>query len=266
MNDLIREWRALPAPAGALRAVLVDVDGCLTAGEGRPLDLEALGACAAINARALHDALTPAITLCTGRPAPYVEVLLQAIGGFLPALAEHGGMLISPIDYRFERHPLLAAMDETLEAVRAAVSASLVRPGLGFLQPGKETMLTLYLSPGVTFDAALTIAQTSLAPYAELFAAEHNRTCVEIRRRGVDKGSGAQWLAERIDVPLGALAGIGDSDSDLAFLLRVGFPAAPANAIELVREQVAYVAAQPDARGVLEIVEQIEARNRALAA
>jgi len=265
MNDLIRAWRALPAPMGALRAVLVDVDGCLTAGEGRPLDLDALAACAAINRRALRDPLTPAITLCTGRPAPYVEVLLQAIGGFLPALAEHGGMLLSPTDYRFERHPLIASVGETLDDVRASINASLVRPGLGFVQPGKETMLTVYVAPGVTFDAALAVAQATLAPYDDLFAAEHNRTCIEIRRRGVDKGSGAQWLAERIDLPLGALAGIGDSDSDLAFLMLVGFPAAPANAIELVRERAAYVAVQPEARGVLEIVEQIEARNRALA-
>jgi hydroxymethylpyrimidine pyrophosphatase-like HAD family hydrolase len=131
MNDLIRAWRALPAPVGALRAVLVDVDGCLTAGEGRPLDLDALATCAAINERALRDPLTPAITLCTGRPAPYVEVLLQAIGGFLPALAEHGGMLFSPTDYRFERHPLIASVGETLDGVRASINASLVRPGLG---------------------------------------------------------------------------------------------------------------------------------------
>jgi hydroxymethylpyrimidine pyrophosphatase-like HAD family hydrolase len=265
MNDLIRAWRALPAPAGVLRAVLVDVDGCLTAGEGRPLDLDALAVCAAINRRALCDPLTPAITLCTGRPAPYVEVLLQAIGGFLPALAEHGGMLLSPADYHFEHHPLLASIGETLGAVRAAAGASLVQSGLGFLQPGKETMLTFYPALGVAFGTALATAQATLAPYDDLFAAEHNRTCIEIRRRGVDKGSGVQWLAERIDLPLSAFAGIGDSDSDLAFLMLVGFPAAPANAIELVREQAAYVALQPDARGVLEIVEQIEARNRVLA-
>jgi hydroxymethylpyrimidine pyrophosphatase-like HAD family hydrolase len=264
MNDLIKAWRALPAPAGALRAVLVDVDGCLTAGEGRPLDLDALAACAAINRRALQDPFTPAITLCTGRPAPYVEVLLQAISGFLPALAEHGGMLLSPIDYRFERHPLIASVGEMFEAVRASISANLVRPGLGFLQPGKETMLTVYLEPGITFDAALAVARAALVPYNGLFAAEYNRTCIEIRRRGVDKGSGAQWLAERIGLPLGAFAGIGDSDSDLAFLMVVGFSAAPANAIEIVRERAAYIATQPDARGVLEIVARIEAGNRAL--
>jgi hydroxymethylpyrimidine pyrophosphatase-like HAD family hydrolase len=108
------------------------------------------------------------------------------------------------------------------------------------------------------------VAEAALVPYNGLFAAEHNRTCIEIRRCGVDKGSGAQWLAERIELPLGAFAGIGDSDSDLAFLTLVGFPAAPANAIELVRERAAYIAAQPDARGVLEIVKQIETSNRAL--
>jgi hydroxymethylpyrimidine pyrophosphatase-like HAD family hydrolase len=265
MNETINAWRALPAPAGALRIALVDVDGCLTAGEGRPLDLEALAACAEINRRALRDPLVPAITLCTGRPAPYVEVLLQAIAGFLPALAEHGGLLLSPLDYRLERHPLLAGAAESLEAVRAAILRQMVWPGLGFVQPGKETMLTFYPAPGVTFEAALAKARGAIGPFDELFAAEFNRTCVEVRRRGVDKGSATEWLAGLLNLPLAAFAGIGDSDADLAFLRVVGWPSAPANAIPAVRARVAYIAGLPDARGVLEIVALIEARNRALA-
>jgi hydroxymethylpyrimidine pyrophosphatase-like HAD family hydrolase len=265
MNDMINAWRALPSPDGAIRVVLADVDGCLTAGEGRPLDLEALAACAEINRRALRDPLVPAITLCTGRPAPYVEVLLQAIGGFLPAIAEHGGLLLSPLDYRLERHPLLAGADETLEAVRAAILRQMVWPGLGFVQPGKETMLTFYPAPGVTFDAALAMARGALAPFDDLFAVEFNRTCVEVYRRGVDKGSATEWLAGLLDLPLAAFGGIGDSNADLAFLRVVGWPTAPANAIAAVRESVAYVASLPDTRGVLEIVAQVEAHNRALA-
>jgi HAD superfamily hydrolase (TIGR01484 family) len=264
MNQIIASWRAQPAPEQALRAVLVDVDGCLTPGEGRPIDLDALAAVAAINRRALSDPLAPAITLCTGRPAPYVEVLLQAIGAFLPALAEHGGLLCSPVDYHFARHPLLEGAGDTLEALRAAVQARLVRPGLGFLQPGKETMLTFFPAVGVTFDAVLLIAREINEPYVEQFDVEYNRTCVEFRRRGVNKGGGTAWLADLIGLPLTALAGIGDSESDLSFLGVVGFPSAPANAIPAVQAHVAYVAAQPDVRGVLEIIAKIEFANRAL--
>jgi hydroxymethylpyrimidine pyrophosphatase-like HAD family hydrolase len=265
MNDMISAWRACLAPDGVIRVVLADVDGCLTAGEGQPLDLDALAACAEINRRARSDPLTPAITLCTGRPAPYVEVLLQAIAGFLPALAEHGGLLLSPLDYHLERHPLLAGANETLEAVRAAILRQLVWPGLGFVQPGKETMLTFYPAQNVTFDAALTAARGAIAPFDDLFAAEFNRTCIEVRRRRVDKGSATEWLAGLLDLPLTAFAGIGDSDADLAFLSLVGWPTAPANAIDAVRASAAYVASLPNARGVLEIVAQVEARNRALA-
>jgi hydroxymethylpyrimidine pyrophosphatase-like HAD family hydrolase len=264
MNDAISAWRALPAPAGAFRIVLVDVDGCLTAGEGRPLDLGALALCAEINRRALREPLVPAITLCTGRPAPYVEVLLQAIAGFLPAIAEHGGLLLSPLDYRLERHPLLAGAAESYEAVRAAILRQMVWPGLGFVQPGKETMLTFYPAPGVTFDTALEVARGALAPFDDLFAAEFNRTCIEVSRRGVDKGSATEWLASLLDLPLAAFAGIGDSNADLSFLRVVGWPAAPSNAIAAVREHVAYVASLPDTRGVLEILARIEAHNRAL--
>jgi HAD superfamily hydrolase (TIGR01484 family) len=262
MNDAIDAWRALPTPADIIRVILVDVDGCLTAGEGQPLDLDVLAACGEINRRARHDPLVPAITLCTGRPAPYVEVLLQAIAGFLPAIAEHGGLLLSPIDYHLERHPLLAGTAEHYEAVRATILKQMVWTGLGFIQPGKETMLTFYPAPGVTFDTALAIARSAILPFDGLFAAEFNRTCIEIRRRGVDKGSATEWLAGLLDLPLASFAGIGDSDADLAFLSVVGWPTAPANAIATVRARAAYVASLPDARGVLEIVTRIEARHR----
>jgi hydroxymethylpyrimidine pyrophosphatase-like HAD family hydrolase len=241
------------------------VDGCLTAGEGQPLDLEALAACAEINRRARRDPLVPAITLCTGRPAPYVEVLLQAIAGFLPAIAEHGGLLLSPIDYRLERHPLLAGAAEHYEAVRTAILKQMVWPGLGFIQPGKETMLTFYPAPGVTFDTALAIARSAIQPFDDLFGVQFNRTCIEVGRRGVDKGSATEWLGGLLDLPLASFAGIGDSDADLSFLNVVGWPTAPANAIAAVRARAAYIASQPDARGVLEIVTQIETRNQALA-
>jgi hydroxymethylpyrimidine pyrophosphatase-like HAD family hydrolase len=264
MDDRFQRWLSLFPPPGTIRVVFVDVDGCLTAGEGRPLDFDVLAAVARINEQAPHDPLVPAVTLCTGRPTPYVEVLLQSIAGFFPALAEHGGIACYPVDYRFERHPLLAGLDAELEAVRARIQSRVVGQGAGFLQPGKETMFTLYPNSGVSIDSLADQTRAAVDGVTARFDVEAGRTGVEVRRRGVDKGSGLAWLAERTGVALSQVGGIGDSDSDLTFLERVAFTAAPGSAVPGVRAAVGYVAPSPDARGTLEALQYIEARNRAM--
>src|SRR5437867_117404 len=88
-----------------IRLVVVDVDGCLTAGEGQPLDFQGLARVARANTRSLSDPSVPAVTLCTGRPAPYVEVMHQVVAGHVPALYEHGCGMLVPSPYGFKTHP-----------------------------------------------------------------------------------------------------------------------------------------------------------------
>ena len=85
-----------------IRLVVIDVDGCLTGGEGQPLDFRGLARVAQTNLRSRTDPYTPAVTLCTGRPAPYVEVMHQAVAGHVPALYDAA-----------LRHPLVHALEHT---------------------------------------------------------------------------------------------------------------------------------------------------------
>src|SRR5439155_14360527 len=96
-----------------------------------------------LNAQAAEDPTVPGISLCSGRPEPYVELMVQAIGGYLPAVWENGAGLYLPAEYRFKLHPLLD--DRRLEAfaqARALVAEALVRPGLARPQPGKEVSIS----------------------------------------------------------------------------------------------------------------------------
>ena len=81
LGEAALAWVALGAglPPGSLRLVLADVDGVITRGEGQPAELDVLERLAAINAAARRDPRVPAITLCTGRQAPYVELLAQLL-------------------------------------------------------------------------------------------------------------------------------------------------------------------------------------------
>ena len=50
----------------------------------------------ATNEASRADPLVPAVTLCTGRPQPYVECLLQVIHSDTPALCEGGTVMFHP--------------------------------------------------------------------------------------------------------------------------------------------------------------------------
>jgi len=58
------------------------------------------------------------------------------------------------------------------------------------------------------------------------------------------------------------MAGVGDSDPDLAFLACVGLSAAPSNATPGVLKSVNHVANAAFGDGLLEIVTLVEQRNR----
>jgi len=262
------EWLALGAqlPQGSLRLVLADVDGVITRGEGQAIDIEVLQRLAAINAAATLDPCIPAITLCTGRQAPYVELMAQLVGAFLPCIFEHGAGLFFPTTflYEFDTHmgPDYAAR---LAKLRAALDGPLIQPGRAFVQPGKEATMTLYpRGPLGTSPVAelAELVEAVVARVAPEFGVARNVHGVEVRPRGIDKGTGARRMAELLDIPLQAMAGVGDSDPDLTFLNCVGLSAAPGNATPTVRQHVMYVTNASFGDGLLEIVALVEQRNR----
>jgi len=242
-----------------IRLVLADVDGCLTSGEGRPIDLDILRDVAATNRLSRVDPTVPAVSLCTGRPAPYVEVLLQAIDGYLPSIFENGCGLVTLAPYGFRVHPRID--DRVLIGFRTGVDrldGELVRPGRATWQPGKSYSATLYPVGGDVH--GLWLAARALLYQA--FHVDEGIECINIMPAGIDKGAGVEWLAAESGLSLDEMAGVGDADSDLVFLDRVGFSAAPANATAEVRARVDHVSARRYGDGLLEIVERIIEANR----
>jgi HAD superfamily hydrolase (TIGR01484 family) len=234
---------------------VVDVDGCLTPGEGQPWNFEALKYIAQLNRAAQEDAAQLAVTLCTGRQEPYVEVLMQAIDAHLPGIYENGGGLYFPREYRFIENPLITStMRETLADIKTILRREIVKTGLGYFQPGKEVSLTLYPLERVSVrELYLAVAQALDAFDAE-YTVQASVSCVDCTPAGVDKGDGVRWLSRETGIPLGQMGGIGDSASDLKFLNIVGRSAAPANAADEVKAVVDYVSPYEDGDGVVDIL------------
>lgn len=234
--------------------VVLDIDGVISDGEAHPLDLALMGELAALNRRARQQAGRPAVTLCTGRPAPYLEVFLQAIDGHLPGIYENGAGMYLPGEYRFVTLPELDTLLDGFERIRQRLRQRLVQPGLAYFQPGKEHSLTLFASDPHDTSRLEVLAREALDELAASVDLVYSTSCLNVLPRGVDKGQGLAFLAQTLEIDERQMLGVGDSDVDLPFLSRVGFSAAPANAGVRVRRLVDYVAGQPTMEGVREIL------------
>ena len=238
-----------------VRLAVVDIDGCLTPGEAGDWNWKALQVIRDLNQRAGQGEAVPAVTLCTGRQEPYVEVLMQAIGATWPGIYENGCGLYFPQDYRFVEHPsVTVAVREALAAAKATLYRQVVAPKLAYFQPGKEASLTLYPLPGTSVGRLYQAVVDALAGDDALFSLQASVSCVDVTPVGIDKGAGVRWLSQETGIPLVHMGGIGDSASDLKFLRLVGQSAAPANAVAEVTAAVDYVSPFKDGDGVVDVL------------
>ncbi len=240
-----------------MRVVVVDIDGCLTPGEGAPWNFDLLRYVAELNQRARRGDAPFAITLCTGRQQPYVEAMTQAIDGYFPAIYENGAGLYFPQTYTFLEHPALTNEIRARRAeIKRVIQRELVARGIAQIQPGKEINLTLYPArEKLSLVEIAERARDALKNELDDFDLYASVSSVEILPPGIDKGAGVEWLANEIAIPLAEFGGIGDAPADLLFLKRVGYSAAPANATDDVKANVQFVSQYENARGVQEIVE-----------
>ncbi|MCA9289331.1 MAG: FAD-binding protein, partial [Phycisphaerales bacterium] len=101
--------------------MLCDIDGCIAPEDASPIDAQALAALAAHNRRAAEHHDVPALTLCSGRPAPFAEAISRAIANTsLPIICENGVWLYDPAANTWYRDP--AIRPEHLQMVRDAVA------------------------------------------------------------------------------------------------------------------------------------------------
>lgn len=244
-----------------IRLIVADIDGCLTRGTGFPFDHELLQTFARANEASRTDAAVPAITLCTGRPQPYVECMMQAIAGYLPALCESGTVFFDPPTHSILMHPEFGErQQEQLNSLRAKVMARLgndrVKP-----EPGKLSHITLIIQEPYTPEELLPAAEEIVAEFGDVFYVEKSRICLHFLFRNIHKGVGLDWLSQVTNIPLNQMAGIGDATPDIPFLSKVGYAFAPANAHGPVKEACHRVSERRESAAALELLEKIVAHN-----
>ena len=228
-----------------MKLIVLDIDGVLSTGETQPFDLSLFKRLANLNHLAKSDSQLPSVTLNTGRPSPYVEAVLQSIGGWQPALYENGAGLYFPDAYQFQITPHLTADYKiALSEVISLLDRDIVQRGYAYWQPGKTVCYTLLPIVPFTMQDLIHAVKATIADYADMISLSQAISTLNIYPKPVTKGTGLQWLSQTTEIELSDMAGVGDSSSDVDFLKLVGYPAVPANATSDVKAVASYISAQ----------------------
>ncbi|MEW5729403.1 MAG: HAD-IIB family hydrolase [Pseudomonadota bacterium] len=237
--------------------VVCDIEGCLTPGKGEAMDLGALARVAGHNLRARSGAVAP-LTLCTGRPQPFVEAMCQMLRVFLPCVCENGALLYDPAADAVVPHPdVTPQMIAASRDLRRFIETDLARRIPLAVEPGKEICISLNPRGGDgPMPGRVARLHAEIAPRVDpaLFTVTHSNSAVDITPRGIDKGAGLRVLADMTGVALADMLAIGDAPNDLPFLTLAGTSACPANAHPAVKAVVTRVAGEEFAAGVTELL------------
>lgn len=231
------------------RAIFCDIDGCLGPGKHIALDLENLarvrGQIVALAVRGIG------FYLCTGRPQPYAEAMMQVLDLHSPFICENGAMVFNP-EVDLATKMISDAELENLRKLRAA----LVPEGF-IIEVGNEYSLSLsWGGIGASPQAEIARRRAALAARFSGFGLDwtNSHTSVDVTPKGVSKQSGVAYVLDKLGIPASAAMAIGDSHNDVGVLQFVGQPMCPDNAAPEIKVLCQTVAKQPRAAGMVELL------------
>ena len=246
----------------AVSWIITDIDGCLSPEESIAWGLDAFWTFARMSqeASAGRGPIAP-MTLCTGRPQPYVEVLMKILDIRAPAICENGAVLYTLRDNRSVYGPgITPEKIRGLRAVRAFLETEIFPDYPDVLyQFGKEAQMSIFCERPEVFQ--------DITPRIEAFNAQHggaelvftaSHYYLNISLAGINKGLALSMLLRELGIDRQQTAGIGDTEGDLPLRDAVGFFACPANAQSVLKKVADYVSPYPDIEGMLDILNRPE--------
>jgi len=251
-----------------IKLIISDVDGCLTEERAQPFDLALLNQIRVFNQQSMgnpmnQNSLVPPITLCTGRPQPYVEALLKVIDAPLPAIAENGGMIYDLPENRYwweEKFNSTAA--RRLQTLKQKIIHYILPRVNVAIQPGKDTHITLIAPNHNAILEATDILKKDLSTELSQYKLTITENCLNIVPHFFDKGTALNRLSQMVNIPLIQMAAVGDTPADLPFMKMVRYPMCPANATPEVKAICCFVAGQSYTAGLIEIIEKCISINK----
>ena len=249
----------------SIRIIVSDIDGCISPEESVAWDLDGFAEFAKLSrAASAGTSALPPLTLCTGRPQPYVEALMKILDIRLPVICENGAVIYDLPENRAQYAPnVTPAKIAGLRHLRQFIEEAILPafPG-SVLQFGKEAQLSVFSKNPSVFTAMRGQIDTFIAAHADIQVDTNtSHYYLNISLAGVDKGSAIRKVLADLKIGRDEAAGIGDTEGDLPLRENVAFFACPANATPDVKNVADYVSPYPSLRGMLDILARPELRR-----
>jgi len=270
--------------AHPISAVLADVDGTLVT-NNKVLTPRAIDAVARLRDRGI------VFTICSGRPARGIRMLVEPLRLTMPMAALNGGVIVMPdlsvLDERALPDYVVPAIVQVIEVhgldvwiysatnwyVRSSQAPRVDREASTTQsEPSVVAALDSVLSGvvkivGVSNDhdkvATCEAALQSLFG-TQISAARSQPYYLDVTHPTANKGSVIERLARYLKIPTAAIATIGDQPSDLLMFERSGLSIAMGNASESVQRRATHVAASHEDEGFADAIDRfILPRGRA---
>lgn len=245
-----------------IKLFVTDLDGCLTYPFETP-DWELVTKLRQYNQLSRTDPTVPALTICTGRPQPYVEAVAQWLDVEYPVIFESGGGLYKPRVNELHWSPFLTDdMMKHINHIRNYVSNEILPdyPN-SFIEFAKHTDVGVVSAQFSEIDEIYhRVSEFVLERYTE-FEIHYTEVSCNVITKACNKGAGITFLSEMTSISTQEMAYIGDGTNDIPALSKVAKPFAPQNAREETRK-VATVLNNKATAAVIEAYKTLISANR----
>ncbi len=199
------------------------------------------------------------MTICSGRPLPYVEAISQLLGMDYPMIFESGAGI-----YDMQQNEITWNPDFTpeLEAELHQIKEHFHNKYVEKI-PGTISEFTKYMDAGIINPStdAIMAMYSEIAPFVEKnhpnFEVHYTEVSINVIYKYANKGHGIRHLAGMMGLKLEEIAYIGDTGGDISALKIVGKSFAPANAIQAVKDIVDYPLEETVTDAVLKAYEMV---------
>lgn len=244
-----------------IKLFITDLDGCISTPFVAP-DWNLLSEIRRLNDQHVNDKAIPPLTICSGRPLPYVEAVAQWLNVKCPAVFESAGICnVEEYDVQFLPVFDTKAEQQVGELKKWLQQEIIPKYPRMILEFTKKMDAGLIHTEKEVIDDAYPTIKNYVAAHYPVFEVHKTEVSVNIILADNNKENGILRLCELLDIHPHEVAYIGDSSGDIPGLKIVGQPYAPGNAVAAVKEHAEALDVEVT-EAVLEAYNRIIQKNR----
>ncbi|WP_440999324.1 HAD-IIB family hydrolase [Fodinibius sp. SL11] len=220
-----------------IKLFITDLDGCISIPFESP-DWELLSQIRRLNEQSSHDMAVPSLSICSGRPFPYVEAVAQWLGIDSHVVFESAGVYKLATN-EIQLHPTFdKEAEQQVSELKKWLRKEMVPQYQGTIIEFTKKMDAglIHLDSNVIQEMYPQVVEYVEEHYPR-FEVHDTDVSINIILADNNKRTGIRQLCNIMDVKPDEVAYIGDSSGDIPGLQFVGKAFAPQNAAEAVKEE-----------------------------